>query len=68
MKSILQKFLRKEEKKPLINPNGRPKIELNLIRIKKMHEIGKSNRQIAKKLGVSEKTIRNRLKEIYSED
>lgn len=68
MRSILQKFLGKEEKKPLINPNGRPKIELDLRIIKKMHEIGKSNRQIAKKMGVSEKTIRNRLKEIYGEE
>ncbi len=66
LKSILAKLISKQkQKRPLINPYGRPKINLDLTKIKRLHEIGESNRQIAKKMNVSEKTIRNRLKEIY---
>lgn len=56
-------FKNKPEKKFLKNPNGRPKIELDKAQILLWKLAGKSNSEIARELGVSEGTIRNRLKE-----
>jgi DNA-binding Lrp family transcriptional regulator len=54
------KFFRKS--KPLINPNGRPRMELDFDLILRLKKQGKSNREIARQLKVSEGTIRNRIK------
>jgi len=49
--------------RPLRNPNGRPRLVLNLAQIKYFYR-GMSIRTVARMLRVSEGTIRNRLKEI----
>lgn len=54
------KFFKKP--KPLINPNGRPRAELDLNLILELKKQGKTNREIARQLKVSEGTIRNRIK------
>lgn len=64
MLSRLRKIFKNEPNKKLLkNPNGRPKIELDKDQILLWKLAGKSNSEIARKLGVSEGTIRNRLKE-----
>ena len=44
------------------NPDGRPRKELDQEQIQSFKQQGKSNREIAKTLGCSESTIRNRLR------
>lgn len=44
------------------NPNGRPKVAINELKLLHLKDTGKSNREIARILGVSEATIRRRLK------
>jgi DNA invertase Pin-like site-specific DNA recombinase len=56
------KFKLFRKRKPLINPNGRPRAELDLNLILELKKQGKSNREIARQLKVSEGTIRNRIK------
>lgn len=53
--------------KPLKNPSGRPPKKLDLVHISVWHRRGISNREIARRLGVSEGTIRSRLKQIAAE-
>jgi transposase len=50
------------KKRPLVNPNGRPKKDLDIYKILQMKCDGLSNCEIGRKFGVSEGTIRNRLK------
>lgn len=64
MLSRLRRLFKNEpKKKPFKNSNGRPKIELDKDQILLWKLAGKSNSEIARELGVSEGTIRNRLKE-----
>jgi len=49
------------------NPNGRPKLSINESKLLHLKDAGKSNREIARVFGVSEATIRRRLKENKSE-
>ncbi len=65
MLSRLRRLFKNEpKKKPFKNSNGRPKIELDKDQILLWkYGAGKSNSEIARELGVSEGTIRNRLKE-----
>lgn len=51
----------KREFKPIESPAAK-KMELDVQKIVYMKDAGMSNRQIAKRLNVSEGTIRNRLK------
>lgn len=55
--------IKKKINKPLKNLDGRPKIKLDKDQILLWKLAGKSNSEIARELGVSEGTIRNRLKE-----
>lgn len=55
--------IKKKTNKPLENADGRPKIKLDKDQILLWKLAGKSNSEIARELGVSEGTIRNRLKE-----
>jgi len=55
------------KKKPLVNPNGRPKKDLDIYKILQMKCDGFSNCEIGRKIGVSEGTVRNRLKK-YEDD
>lgn len=66
MLSRLRRIFENEPKRKLLeNPNGRPKLELDKDQILLWkYGAGKSNSEIARELGVSEGTIRNRLKEI----
>lgn len=57
---IKVKRLKKKPKKKAV----KPKLGLELDQILKMKEEGISNREIARRLEVSEGTIRNRLKEV----
>lgn len=61
--SRITSLFKKESKKTFGNPDGRPKIEISEKRLLYMKDSGKSNREIAKIIGVSEATIRRRLKE-----
>ena len=66
---MLRKLLRKIgliKPKKLANPEGRPPKDLDLDTIYDLKKKGVSNRQIAKQLGVSEGTIRTRIKQINS--
>ena len=47
---------------------GKPKLNLDLNLIRQLKSEGVSNREIARRLGVSEGTIRNRLKELDKEN
>lgn len=61
----IKKVLRKMgviKKRPLVNPNGRPKKDLDIYNILQLKCDGLSNCEIARKIGVSEGTIRNRIK------
>lgn len=46
------------------NSNGRPKVAINELKLLHLKDAGKSNREIARILRVSEATIRRRLKDI----
>ncbi|MEY9979518.1 helix-turn-helix domain-containing protein [Lysinibacillus sp. RC79] len=46
------------------NLNGRPKVAINEIKLLHLKDAGKSNREIARILRVSEATIRRRLKDL----
>ncbi|MDM5250987.1 MULTISPECIES: helix-turn-helix domain-containing protein [unclassified Lysinibacillus] len=64
---MLKKFLRSKKKNEEWrggNPNGRPKVAINELKLLHLKDTGKSNREIARILGVSEATIRRRLKDI----
>lgn len=64
---MLKRFLKNkknDEKWRGGNPNGRPKLTINELKLLHLKEGGKSNREIARILGVSEATIRRRLKEL----
>lgn len=56
----------KKIKKP--NPAIKPKLDLDLNLISELKKKGISNREIAKRLNVSEITIRRRLKEMIPEN
>jgi len=58
---------KKEEQWRGGNPNGRPKLIINELKLLHLKDAGKSNREIARLFGVSEATIRRRLKENKSE-
>lgn len=62
MVNRLRGIFRKKEEKGFGNPDGRPQIQLNIEKIIIFKRLGKSNREIAKLFGVSEATIRRRLK------
>lgn len=62
MVSRIKGIFKKKEQKDFGNPNGRPQIPLDADKIADFKRLGKSNREIAKLLGVSEATIRRRLK------
>lgn len=69
MKELLKKFLKSKKKNEEWrggNPNGRPKVPINELKLLHLKDAGKSNREIARILGVSEATIRRRLKETES--
>lgn len=66
MKELLKKFLKSKKKNEEWrggNPNGRPKVPINELKLLHLKDAGKSNREIARIFGVSEATIRRRLKE-----
>ena len=63
MKTLFRKLLVKLGIKKPPDPGGRPRAKLYYFEIDELKKSGKSNRQIAKLLNVSEKTIRNRLKD-----
>lgn len=63
MRALFRKLLVKLGLKKQPDPGGRPRAQLYYFEIDELKKSGKSNRQIAKILGVSEKTIRNRLKD-----
>lgn len=67
MKLIKRLFIKNKKIKPM-QSNGRPRIDLAINKIIELKEQGISVNKIAKILGVSEKTIRNRLKEIKTSD
>lgn len=67
MKLIKRLFTKNNKIKPM-QSNGRPRIDLSINKIIELKEQGVSVNKIAKILGVSEKTIRNRLKEIKTSD
>ena len=46
------------------NSNGRPKVTINKSKLLHLKDAGKSNREIARILRVSEATIRRRLKDL----
>ena len=46
------------------NSNGRPKVAINELKLLQLKDAGKSNREIARILRVSEATIRRRLKDL----
>ncbi|WP_427109021.1 helix-turn-helix domain-containing protein [Lysinibacillus xylanilyticus] len=46
------------------NSNGRPKVTINISKLLHLKDAGKSNREIARILRVSEATIRRRLKDL----
>ena len=48
------------------NPNGRPKLVINELKLLHLKDAGKSNREIARIPGISEATIRRRLKDLES--
>lgn len=50
--------------KPLVNSNGRPKLNVSADEIFVLHCRGLSNCEIARKFGISEGTVRNRLKKV----
>jgi DNA invertase Pin-like site-specific DNA recombinase len=54
--------IKKKRKRLQKTPDGRPKLELDIEKIKEMKKQGFSNVDIAKIFNVSEGTIRNRLK------
>ena len=64
---MLGKFLRSKKKNKEWrggNSNGRPKVAINELQLLHLKDAGKSNREIARILGVSEATIRRRLKDL----
>ena len=64
--NLLKRFFKNEKIEELWrggNPNGRPKLTINELKLLHLKDAGKSNREIARILGVSEATIRRRLKE-----
>lgn len=62
MIKIFKKFFKKQAT-IFSNPNGRPKIKIDMKKVLLLKDVGKSNYEIAKIMGVSEATIRRRLKE-----
>ncbi|MFF2796383.1 helix-turn-helix domain-containing protein [Lysinibacillus xylanilyticus] len=48
------------------NSNGRPNVTINKSKLLHLKDAGKSNREIARILRVSEATIRRRLKDLES--
>ncbi len=68
---MLKRFFKNNEKKDELwrggNPHGRPKLTINELKLLHLKDAGKSNREIARIFGVSEATIRRRLKENKSE-
>lgn len=67
---MLKRFFKNEKKEELWrggNPNGRPKLTIDEFKLLSLKDAGKSNREIARLFGVSEATIRRRLKEDKSE-
>jgi DNA-binding CsgD family transcriptional regulator len=63
---LLKRFFKSEKKEEQWrggNPNGRPKLTINELKLLHLKDAGKSNREIARLFGVSEATIRRRLKE-----
>ncbi|MFF2178435.1 helix-turn-helix domain-containing protein [Lysinibacillus sp. NPDC058147] len=64
---MLGKFLRSKKKNKEWrggNSNGRPKVAINELQLLHLKDVGKSNREIAQILHVSEATIRRRLKDL----
>jgi len=64
---MLGKFLRSKKKNKEWrggNSNGRPKVAVNELQLLHLKDAGKSNREIARILRVSETTIRRRLKDL----
>jgi len=63
---LLKRFFKNknDEKWQGGNPNGRPKLTINELKLLHLKDAGKSNREIARLLGVSEATIRRPLKEL----
>lgn len=64
---MLGKFFRSKKKnKGWLggNSNGRPKVVINELQLLHLKDAGKSNREIARILRVSEATIRRRLKDL----
>ena len=64
--NLLKRFFKNERKEELWrggNPNGRPKLTIDEFKLSYLKGAGKSNREIARILSVSEATIRRRLKE-----
>lgn len=66
MIKCIKKLLKLQEsipKKALVNSNGRPKIEVDPSWLLLSKLAGNSNKELAKQIGCSERTIRRRLKE-----
>lgn len=66
IKSCLKRLLKKQTKKtkyPLVNPNGRPRLEIDKGWLLLGKHMGLSNKELARQIGCSDKTIRRRLKE-----
>ncbi|MFJ3390383.1 MULTISPECIES: helix-turn-helix domain-containing protein [unclassified Lysinibacillus] len=64
---MLGQFLRSKKKNKEWrggNSNGRPKVAINESKLLHLKDAGKSNREIARILRVSEATIRRRLKDL----
>ena len=59
---MIKRFFKKQTT-TFSNPNGRPKIKLDMKKVLLLKDVGKSNYEIAIIMGVSEATIRRRLKE-----
>lgn len=65
MRSFSDRFFRKRKKETVVfgNSEGRPRKEVDLQELIRLKSSGKSNREIAKLMAVSEATIRRRLKD-----
>lgn len=63
---MMKRLFGKTKKTTFSNPDGRPRLELDLERLQELKIAGKSNRELAHIFGCSEATIRNRIKQIKS--